>query len=114
MATATVETHERLEQIIRGDSDSQVTAAAIQDRLFTMKAPAGTPIGRVMTTLRKSGINIRIEGRTDEQLAPLLLQTVEFDLVKSPGSEFFPQIFKSWQVDVRVDADSVILTFPTP
>ncbi|MEO2018395.1 MAG: hypothetical protein ABGZ53_28930 [Fuerstiella sp.] len=114
MATATVETHERLRELIRDDGGSQVTAAAIQDRLFTMKAPAGTPIGRVIATLRKTGINIRIDGRTDEELAPLLLQTVEFDLVKSPGSEFFAQVFKSWQVDVAVGAEDVVLTFPTP
>ncbi|MEO1980885.1 MAG: hypothetical protein ABGZ24_10245, partial [Fuerstiella sp.] len=64
---------------------------------------------------RKSGIKIRIVGRTDEELAPLLLQTVEFDLVKSPGSEFFPQIFlRSWKVNVKVDADGVVLTFPMP
>ena len=79
-----------------------------------MKAAAGTPIGRVINTLRKSGIEIRVEGRTDEELAPLLLQTVEFDLVKSPGSEFFPQIFRSWKVNVTVNGEGVVLTFPVP
>ena len=114
MATATLETHERLRELIRGAGGTQVTAAAIPDRLFTMKAPAGTPIGNVIGTLRESGIDIRIEGRTDEELAPLLLQTVEFDLVKSPGFEFFPQVFKSWRVDVAVGAAGVVLKFPTP
>ena len=114
MVTATVETHERLRELIRGAGGTQVAAAAIQDRVFTMKATAGTPIGNVIGTLRKSGINIRIEGRTDEELAPLLLQTVEFDLVRSPGSEFFPQIFKSWRADVVVGADGVVLKFPAP
>ncbi|MDG1896453.1 MAG: hypothetical protein P8J37_16240 [Fuerstiella sp.] len=114
VVTATVETHERLRELLRNDDTGSVAAADVKDRLFTMKAAAGTPIGRVITTLRKSGIEIRIKGRTDKELAPLLLQTVEFDLVKSPGAEFFPQIFRSWNVDVTVDAEGVMLKFPTP
>ena len=57
---------------------------------------------------------MRIDGRTDEELAPLLLQTVEFDLVKSPGSEFFPRVFSTWDVDVTVNAEGVVLMFSTP
>ena len=68
----------------------------------------------MIATLRKSGIKIRIDGLTDEELAPLLLQTVEFDLVKSPGAEFFPQIFSIWQANVTVSADGVVLRFPAP
>jgi len=111
---ATVETHERLRKLIRDDNTEPVTAAGVKDRLFTMTATAGTPVARVIATLRKSGIEIRIDGLTDEELAPLLLQTVEFDLVKSPGAEFFPQIFSIWQANVTVSADGVVLRFPAP
>jgi hypothetical protein len=114
VATGTVEMHERLRKLIHNDDAKQIAAADVKDRLFSMKAAAGTPIGRVINTLRKSGIEIRVEGRTDEELAPLLLQTVEFDLVKSPGSEFFPQIFRSWKVNVTVNGEGVVLTFPVP
>ena len=114
VATGTVEMHERLRELIRNEDTGPIAAADVQDRLFTMKATAGTPIGRVIGTLRDSGIKIRIEGRTDKELAPLLLQTVEFDLARSPGSEFFPQIFRSWKVNVTVDAEGVVLAFPTP
>ncbi len=114
VVTATVETHERLRELIRNNGTGPVAAAAVKDRLFTMKAAAGTPIGRVIDTLRQSGIRMRIDGRTDEELAPLLLQTVEFDLVKSPGSEFFPRVFSTWDVDVTVNAEGVVLMFSTP
>ena len=112
--TGTVEIHERLRALIRDEETGPVAAADVQNRLFTMKAAAGTPIGRVIGTLRKSGIKIRIEGRTDKELAPLLLQTVEFDLARSPGSEFFPQIFRRWKVNVTVEPEGVVVTFPTP
>lgn len=112
VVSATVETHERLKQLIREKPNTVVAAAAIRDRRFTMKAPAGTAIGTLIVTLRQSGVPVRIEGKTDTELAPLLRQTVQFDLTDSPAAEFFPEIFRDWGANVTVTDTEVVLTFP--
>ena len=109
--SATVETHEALSELIRGAPTGTVAAASIRDRLFTMKAPPGTPVGKLIATFEASGVPIRIAGKSDAEMIPLLEKTVEFDLTQTPGVEFFEKVFEGWGAEIIVDDDEVVLTF---
>ncbi|MEZ6122358.1 MAG: hypothetical protein R3C49_04190 [Planctomycetaceae bacterium] len=110
--SATVEMHERLRTLIDGPAPNRVAAAGMQKRLFTMTVPRGTSFGQLVQSFRSSGIPIRIEGRTDDELIPLLLETVEFSFEKTPGDRFFPEVFRGWKARVAVREDEVVITFP--
>lgn len=107
---ASAEVHERLQELIRGEK-SGVAAAGIKDRRFTMKAATGASIGQLVAQLRGLGIPIRIRGRTAAELAPLLRQTIEFDLQDASAEEFFGTVFRSWGAKIEVNDDEVVLTF---
>lgn len=114
LVSATVETHERLREIAVDKSKEGVAAAGIRSRLFAMKVPQGTLFskGKVIDRLRASGVPIRIQGRTNAELEPLLRETVQFDISKTRGDEFFPLIFDGWGAEVAVGDDEVLLSFP--
>ena len=110
-ASATIEVHEKLAKIIRGESNSRVATAGLRDRKMTFKVGPGTPMGSLVVSFRKQGIPIRIEGKSDTELEPLLSQSVEFDLKSVPADEFFRTVFKSWNADVDVQDNQVVIRF---
>ncbi|APZ95687.1 hypothetical protein Fuma_05346 [Fuerstiella marisgermanici] len=109
--TARVETHERLEQLIRGDAPVMVQAAGIRDRSFTMTVPDGTPVGTVINSLQGQGIAIRIEGRSGEKLASVLQQTMQLKVDRMPAAEFFKLAFGGLGATVDIRQDEVVLRF---
>ena len=111
---ATVEVHEQLEALKDGKQTTEVAAAGIGARRFTMKVPAGTPMFRLIASLKDADIPIRFVGRTDAQLKELLNQPVEFDVTQMPAAEFFQTVFADWDADISVGDDEVVVTFPKP
>lgn len=112
VVTTTLENHDELQSIRRGDEATETTSGdSLQTRLFTMKVPAGTRLGAVVEHLRNSGIPVRIEGRTDEELTTLLASPVEFDVQKQPGRQFFEGIFRSVGGKAEVTPKEVIVRF---
>jgi len=109
--TATVETHERLRELISGNEATALAAAGLKSRLFTLKVQR-VPFGALIAELRKQGVPIRIAGKTEAQVKEALQKTAAFDLVKSPSMEFFPQIFEGSGAEVTVTDDEIVLTFP--
>ena len=112
IVSATVETHEQLKAMIRDDSTAMIAAAGIQHRKFTMQAPPGTTLGQLIVSFRNSGVPVRITGKTDADLAPLLQETTEFKMEGVAGKEFFPTVFKTWKAQIEVSDDEVVITFP--
>ena len=110
-ASATVEVHERLERLIRGGSRETVAAATLRDRKMTFKVPPGTQMGSVIVSFRRQGIPIEIAGLSDEELTRLLGETVNFDLKSVPAEDFFRAIFKSWNAEVDVQDNRVVVRF---
>lgn len=108
----TVEQHTEIQALLHDKPAGTMAAQGLKTRQFTMKVPAGTQFGQLLQSLKSSGIVIRIEGKTQEQLQPLLQQTLEFDLQNLPGPEFFPQVFATWNAQVTVDDAEVVITFP--
>lgn len=108
---ATVETHERLQELIRGGGASAVVAEGLTGRLFTLKVQK-VPFGALIAELRKQGVPIRVEGKSGAELAEVLQKTAAFDLVKSRSAEFFPEIFAGSGAAVTVTDEEVVLTFP--
>lgn len=108
----TVEQHAEIQALLHEKPGSTMTAQGLKTRQFTMKVPAGTQFGQLLESLKSSGIAIRIEGKTQSQLQPLLQQTLEFDLQNLPGPEFFPQVFATWNAEVMVEDAEVVITFP--
>jgi hypothetical protein len=111
VVTATIETHEQLQELMRKKSAAEVEASGLRGRKFTMKVPPGTSVQKLLATFKQSGIRVRIEGRSDSELQSLLQQAVEFDLTSSPGTEFFSTVFRNWEADVLVGNDEVVVTF---
>ena len=68
-------------------------------------------MGSVIASFRGQGIPIEIEGKADAELAPLLRETVNFDLKSVPAEDFFRTIFKSWNADVDVQDNRVVIRF---
>ena len=108
---ATVETHERLEELIGGNARTVVAASGLKSRLFTLKVQQA-PFGILIEKLRKQGVSIRVEGRSGPELTEALQKTAAFDLTKSPSAEFFPKIFEGSGAKVTVTDDEVILMYP--
>lgn len=113
MATvvATVETHERLQDLISGSEVAAPSVAGLKSRLFTLKVQRA-PFGALITELRGQGVPIRIEGKSEAELTEVLQETAAFDLTKSPSSEFFSKIFEGSGAEVTVTDEEVVLTFP--
>lgn len=107
---ATVETHERLRELIRGGGATAVAAGGLTSRLFTLKVQK-VPFGALVAELRKQGIPIRIEGMSGPELTEVLQKTAAFDLAKSPSTEFFPRVFAGSGAKVTVTDEEVVLTF---
>jgi len=111
VVTATIETHEQLQELMQKKSAAEVEASGLRGRKFTMNVPPGTSVRKLLATFEQSGIRVRIEGRSDSELQSLLQQAVEFDLTSSPGTEFFSTVFRNWEADVLVGNDEVVVTF---
>lgn len=110
--SATIEVHEQIERLIRGDNQSEmVNPVRLADRRMTFKVPPGTPLGAVVASFRSQGIPILIEGKSDAELEPLLQENVEFDVKAVPAEEFFRLIFKSWNASVDVRDQQVVIRF---
>ncbi|MEQ9407165.1 MAG: hypothetical protein RIK87_05540 [Fuerstiella sp.] len=110
--TGTVELHEQLEALMRGEPEAAVEAAGMRQRRYTVKVPAGTSMVQLIAILRHNGVRIRIRGRAESDLESLAPTMKDIDLVRSPGQEFFPAIFAGWGADVSVGDDEVVLSFP--
>ncbi len=111
VVSATVETHERLDELIRGEQPMKVDAAAISDRLFTMTAPEGTAVGTLIASLRAQGTPIRFEGISGAELEPLLKQTVEFEVERVSAREFFQKALGGLGAMIDIRDEEVVLRF---
>lgn len=111
VVTATMETHEQLQELTQKKSATEIEASGLRGRKFTMKVPPGTSVQKLLATFEQSGIRIHIKGRSDSDLQLLMQQSVEFDLKSSPGTEFFSTVFQNWEADVLVGHDEVVVTF---
>ncbi|MFY9251848.1 MAG: hypothetical protein WAO83_00195 [Fuerstiella sp.] len=111
IVSASIETHEQLEQLRIGKAEKTIDAASLRNRKFTMNVPSGTTLKRLLATFEQSGIHIQVEGRTDGELEKLLQQTVEFDVSGSPADEFFLMVFRGWDASVEVGDEEVLVRF---
>lgn len=108
---ASIETHEQLQQLTRSDRSNEIPTDGLKNRKFTMKAPPGTTIQRLLASFEKSGVKIVIKGRDGAELESLLQQTIEFDLSDSPCDEFFARIFEDLDADIEIDEQQVTVRF---
>lgn len=110
IVNATVETHERLSQLIDGPTTTTDSAGGLNSRRFSMKLPDGTRYGTLIASLRAQ-VPIRLQNVSDRRLAELLRLKVQFDVRNMSASEFFPMAFAGLPADVEITDTEVVLKF---
>lgn len=107
----TVENHLTLQRLMTGDQPGPVAAAGLRERLFTFKVPPGTKLGLVVESLKASGVSVRFQDGTLQQIETYLQQVVTIDVTDKVGTEFFEELFKGTGVTVLVSDAEVVLKF---
>lgn len=106
----TVEVIERVEAMIRNETEATATSD-LRTQRFTMAIPSGSTVFRVIESLKASGVDVRLEGSSENLKQQFLQQNVELEAEGMLGSEFFLALFKADGVTVSVEADHVLVKF---
>lgn len=108
--SATSEQHERLRQIISGESTEAAPEAGLSSKRFTVTLPPGTQIGQVLTTLQKrQNIEFRFEGLSTERQEQILQRSIELDVKQMPAEEFLQLVFAGTGVVIDLQQNAVVI-----
>lgn len=108
---ATVEVHERLEELIAGQSSRTVAAAGLLSKRFTLTLPPGTQLRTLVESLKPSGVPVRFRGISDAEVQALLQRTVSMEVKQMPAREFFEKAFAGLGAKISVTDAEVVLEF---
>lgn len=108
--STTVENHERLERLAKGEQAPVDEPGGLLTQTMEFRTPPRTRLGTVLASLRLS-VPIRLIGKTEADLQQELNQFVEINEVGTPSAEFFPKALAGLNGKVEVTDKEVTVTF---
>ena len=110
IVSTTVENHQTLEMLARGERPPTDTPGGLRSQEFTFRTPPRTRLGTVLASLRAS-VPVRLVGRTEAELQEELNQFVEINEDNTPSEQFFSRALAGLKGRVEVTDEEVIVTF---